>query len=296
MVPQHVQIKMVHRPPSLRAAALVLIILIIVSVLSFLFLRQVRERELFSAIARDDTMAVHSLLEAGVNPNAVYHQNRGFTLSLLKRMFKLGPMVDEEDSPDGDTALMFVFMGRPGNKHPKYNFQRDYAPENLAMVTDLIQHGSEVNCKEPRDGETPLGIASEAEYYATSVYLLDHGANINPKSKLGSMLFMWVPLPSEYDFNGSGIALAKRLLSHGDNINYRDRNGVSTLQKAAYGSTPEFIRFLLSNGAVPTTVDRWGNTPLSEATRSGDREVIRLIRDATDKIKRVQTLGGNRTR
>ena len=56
---------------------------------------------------------------------------------------------------------------------------------NLELVEALIKSGTDIECKDYR-GRTPLILAVWQGHYTTSVYLLDHGANIHVQDDYGN--------------------------------------------------------------------------------------------------------------
>ncbi len=56
---------------------------------------------------------------------------------------------------------------------------------NLELVEALIKSGTDIECKDYR-GRTPLLLAVWQGHYTTSVYLLDHGANIHVQDDYGN--------------------------------------------------------------------------------------------------------------
>ena len=56
---------------------------------------------------------------------------------------------------------------------------------NLELVEALIKSGTDIECKDYR-GRTPLLHAVWQGHYTTSVYLLDHGANIHVQDDYGN--------------------------------------------------------------------------------------------------------------
>ncbi|KAG5001638.1 hypothetical protein JHK87_022710 [Glycine soja] len=73
----------------------------------------------------------------------------------------------------------------------------------------------------------------------------------------------------------------KRLLSNGMDPNLKDYDFQSPLQIAAAKDLYFMAKLLLEGGASVFTKDRWGNTPLDEAQMCGNKNLIKLLEDAT---------------
>ncbi|EAX92680.1 ankyrin repeat protein, putative [Trichomonas vaginalis G3] len=73
-------------------------------------------------------------------------------------------------------------------------------------------------------------------------YLLSHGANVNEKNKYGETVL-------HKAIKNNNKEMAEFLLSHGANINEKDNLSETALHSAAGKSNKDMIEFLLSHGA-----------------------------------------------
>jgi len=78
----------------------------------------------------------------------------------------------------------------------------------LEMVKHLVEAGADINA----GGWTPLGNAVFENNTAIAEYLLDHGANVNPKME------NWGPLHETVHVSNS-VEMAKLLIARGANVN-----------------------------------------------------------------------------
>jgi ankyrin repeat protein len=179
-------------------------------------------KELIAAIQEGDSNTVALLLGAGVNPN-------GYS---------------------GTTPLNAAAEGG-----------------RLEIVRLLIKHGASVNLK-CVDERTPL-MASVA-YPKVVKLLLLRGAKVNTVDKVnGTTALMCAACGPSQDMLRLGLPLeasevsaelkqerldffetVRLLVSHGANVNAKDKSGLTPLRYAAVGGQTEIIQYLLKHGAV----------------------------------------------
>ena len=73
------------------------------------------------------------------------------------------------------------------------------------------------------------------------------------------------------------IIAAQELLTSELNVNAADYDGRTALHLAASEGHERMVKFLLSQGADPTLVDRWGATPSRDAEREGHTALTNLL-------------------
>jgi uncharacterized protein len=85
-----------------------------------------------------------------------------------------------------------------------------------------------------------------------------------------------------YAARDGDLAVVRRLVDAGEDVNLADRRGWTPLHFAAQALSPEVAQYLLGHGAAVDPQDMHGNTPLSTATfeSRGDGSVIRVLRQA----------------
>ncbi len=124
------------------------------------------------------------------------------------------------------------------------------------------------------NGQTPLMRAAVAEQPEIAGLLLEFGANVRARDKLGnSALF--------YAADAGSFETAELLLESGADLNARNRRGVSSLMSAARGGHRVVVEVLIDRGAAPTLPDCTGRTALEIATENRHRTVVRLLETKT---------------
>ncbi|KAL8832371.1 MAG: hypothetical protein Q9170_004907 [Blastenia crenularia] len=171
---------------------------------------------------------------------------------------------------------------------------------NLWAVQTLLGHGADLSSKSIM-GWTPLHYAAKAPTSACLIALLEHGALVDAKNKWGhSSLnvttyfqndesFINALLDHGADFNGSNrygpTALngavvtnqyntARCLLARGASAGSHDLN---VINDSINSNSHECISLLLKYGAISSTADMFGETPLHAVARCGDLRTIKIF-------------------
>jgi hypothetical protein len=135
-------------------------------------------------------------------------------------------------------------------------------------VRSLLEAGAPVNAS--RDGlDTPLHEAANA---AVAELLLDWGANITARNRLGAT-------PLHFAVGSGRVDVVKLLLRRGADPNAVNEFGTPLHYAGISGNaTDELIRLLLAAGADLEKTDSKGDTPLHRAIRwNRDIERVRLL-------------------
>ncbi|EAY22533.1 hypothetical protein TVAG_035560 [Trichomonas vaginalis G3] len=101
-------------------------------------------------------------------------------------------------------------------------------------------------------------------------YFLSHGENINEKDKDGETA---LHKAAQYDRK----EIAEFLISHGANINEKDEDGETALHKAARYDSKEIAEFLISHGANINEKNNDGETILYIAAWNDDKEIAEFL-------------------
>jgi ankyrin repeat protein len=212
--------------------------------------------DLLDAVMNSDPPLVHSLLEAGADPNIRYAQNSPSTqnsswMDWLKSFFT---GKDTEKVGVGKTVLMLAS-----------------ANSNAKIIDDLLKHGADANSK-LTNGFTPLLMSSGRGSPMVTKTLVDHGADVRARDKNGN-----TPVLVTAQF-GSGAALAY-LLDHGANVNDKDNKGRTPLMLAVEHGSDECVMALLNRGANLSDLNRAPMPPLIWAAKSGCLSLVKYLWD-----------------
>jgi ankyrin repeat protein len=154
--------------------------------------------------------------------------------------------------------------------------------ENLTEVAlRLIDLGAAVDFRS-QDGRLPLVSAASNGSAKLLQALLKSGANINLSDGDGQTALYWacsLPLGSKANLAGA-LGLVNLLLDHRADPNIQDKYGVTPLMQATLFSGSDIMRALLQGGADPNLCDHKGRTALAYAAK-WDRmgETTRLLLD-----------------
>jgi len=141
-------------------------------------------------------------------------------------------------------------------------------------VADLLHgHCADVNVRGASEW-TALHATSNGGLVDIVRWLLDHGADVNPRTA-----FCNTPL-TLINSLGPSPEICRMLLEHQADVNIRGHNGRTALHWAAhYGNMLEAMQLFLDYGADPNTQDDHGRTPLHDSCLSGAVEGLRLLLD-----------------
>jgi ankyrin repeat protein len=205
---------------------------------------------LYLACVNGNADMIRRLLDAGVNPNAV--------------------------DAGGETALMTA--------------ARTGAP---AALRALLERGATIDAREPEFAQTALMIAVGENHEAAVQILLEAGASPNAQTRKGPTPAFVPPCkgtgcgsegvginrggvpdrgrraeikggmtPLLYAARDGHVAVARRLIEAGADLELGDANGIRPLLTSLLNNNLEVARLLLSKGANVNADDFWGRTPL----------------------------------
>jgi ankyrin repeat protein len=123
------------------------------------------------------------------------------------------------------------------------------------------------------DGFTVLGLASFFGHLSIVEFALEHGAQVNLPSN-NKMQVM--PLHSAAAHRH--LAIAKRLLDAGAEVNAKQHGGWTPLHSAVQNKQIALVELLLERGADPKLSDDAGLTALAIAQTAADEKCIALLR------------------
>ena len=172
---------------------------------------------------------------------------------------------------------------------------------SLPSVRVLVEAGAELNFVE--GGMNPLLVAISGKNPQIAQYLIEKGANVNPRAKDGSTALMLAVKSGEvetieallkaqayvnvqntegrtalhYAVQGGNLGVLQMLLDKAAQVNSQDRAGISPLMAAAQSDKPELVQALLLAGADKSLKNTQGDTALD----MGGRQVRPLLKENT---------------
>lgn len=137
------------------------------------------------------------------------------------------------------------------------------------MLELLVKHGADIHATSSKTSETPLMFAAKCGDIAKAKYLLDLGADPNPRTTYGlSALIRAVSSPKE-----SRYEMVRLMLDAGAKLNKETRYGETALGDAVVLGDFETLRLLIEHGAEPPVNFQW--TPLKQAVALGSMDEVR---------------------
>ncbi len=137
---------------------------------------------------------------------------------------------------------------------------RSSARNNYRMVEILLKEGTDIHCREPKSGFTPLHIASRNGHYGIVEILLQYGANPNKKD----IEFGFTPLLVA-TFHGNH-SIAKLLLDKGANPNEQEtKSGNTPLHIASQKGYLDIVKLLIEKKADHSIKNSRGKNFLDKA-------------------------------
>ena len=136
------------------------------------------------------------------------------------------------------------------------------------IISLLIEHGADIEARSKSiNGGTPLNRAAWDGRFEIGQYLLDHGADINSRDSNHHTPLMHAVMERKVEF-------ARMLLKRGAEINALSNYGGSALSRAAQFGYTQLVRLLLEHGADANVCDDTGRTASYFTTQ---QEIVKLL-------------------
>lgn len=145
---------------------------------------------------------------------------------------------------------------------------------DLAAIQNAVKSDPSVVQMKNADGQTLLLLASSYGKFDIVKFLLESGADIEAKDKMGR-----TPLITAARERG-GIDVIKLLVEKGATVNAVDDSGDSALSLAAWRGFEDIVDYLLEKGANVPVNDNQGRWILGEAA---DKSLVKLFNTMTAK-------------
>jgi ankyrin repeat protein len=228
------------------------------------------------AVRSDDLETADLLIRAGANVSAANRDGATPLLlasingnaAMLERLIKAGADPNASLTKYGDTALMLA--ARTGKT------------DAVKMLLEPIagKPGAQVNAKETWGDTTALMWAVSELHPAIVKMLIDHGADVNARSK-------FVPSTTGRGFEGTTPVASKP-----DQTAEEHASGLLTpLMFAAREGDVESARLLVAAGADVNAVDGDGKDVLGLAIFNGNYELASFLIDKQAKVNRADAQG-----
>lgn len=235
------------------------------------------------ACETDDTTIVNLLIAKSCNLNL--QNNTGWTplmtavrkgnLSVVQLLVSAGADL-EARSTDNDYETFTPLIAAIHEKHS-------------AIACHLISAGAALHVRD-KWGYTPINRAGQAGLLDVVRLLVSRGESINEQNSNSGWSVIseaaWHNFPDVVDY----------LADQGADLETRDCNLDTSLQKASINGRTECVRRLLAHGANPKTQNYWDWTPLHDAGIRGHAEIVELLLNAgADSEARNSSAEGENT-
>ena len=285
------------RIPKLEQRLFVLAIVVLIGVVGNNVYRRQNRAALVHAILTNDSVSAVRLLKSGITPSQTYAEKtppfagarRSLVYGAVERnnpelvqaLLSYGAKADEEAlslavverKPSLVKALLAA--GANPNSQPK-DVANLYQPLTLMAVENndvetlsaLLEKGANVEGHNAMSGMTPLILGVERNYPEIVETVFKYGANMNVRDNYQGTA-MSAALRHE------NLAMVKRLVSQGVDVNQRGVEGYTPLMVAAAQGNTEIVRYLLSKQAKRDLTAFNGDTAIRLAAQHP--EIIALL-------------------
>lgn len=142
---------------------------------------------------------------------------------------------------------------------------------NLRKAQSLVESGANVNGRFGGDGDTPLHRAAARGHTTLVDFLLSAGANPNSVNDQAST-------PLLYTVANGHVETAKALIGAGANPDIAEtRFGTTPLMEATRKGNVDLVKLLVESKADKSVRDRSGETALDKAKRERNRELQSIL-------------------
>lgn len=231
----------------------------------------------FAYSPNDDRERIDIFLQAGIDPNS--KNNNGYTPLHYFSKYGSFQSVQALLEAGGDVNATTKWAETPLH-------MAVHNPNAYEVIQLLIKAGAD---KEAKDfsGLTPIFSAVTMGERSSIISLIDHGIDINSRSKEGFT-------PFHYATNNRSMeqkSLVKLLLQLGADVNSRSLEGETPLYSFARNGNSESIRLMIDAGANVNARDQHGYSPLYSAALHGNTTGLKVLIEAGAEIDAKSEFG-----
>lgn len=156
-----------------------------------------------------------------------------------------------------------------------YTTAQEIPSEQIKKLIRAGANPDVISVDKPSMGITPLLFAIKYGEPNLALFLLMNGANPNSFFPEDMSALHYTIRNAADEAATRQIVIG--LIEHGANVNARNKIGLTILNTAALVGLPAYVELLLSEGALPCVRDMRGCTALDAARFQGNRESIQLL-------------------
>jgi uncharacterized protein len=139
----------------------------------------------------------------------------------------------------------------------------------IALATELLDHGASVDARD-RLGARPLSHAARFGHLEMVDLLLAHGAPIDARNLAGATALYFAA-------EGGHTPVVQRLTERGADVKLTGRSGISPVAAAAYVGNDTIVETLLARGADEHAPDDTGKPPIVYAAAGAQIEIVKRL-------------------
>jgi ankyrin repeat protein len=139
----------------------------------------------------------------------------------------------------------------------------------IALAIELLDYGASIDARD-RLGARPLSHAARFGHLEMVDLLLARGAPIDARNLAGATALYFAA-------EGGRTSVALRLIERGADVKLTGRSGISPVAAAAYAGNDEIVEALLANGADERMPDETGKPPIVYAAAGARLDIVKRL-------------------
>ena len=159
-------------------------------------------------------------------------------------------------------ALSWAYAGNEATDTKEWRLFTAVKSDDYVEAQKWLDEGADINARVVRAlGETPLRWAVRRNEVDAANWLINSGADANPKMAWTKEISGYTPL--HFAAYQNAIDAANLLINAGAQVNARDQWGRTPLHEAVKSNSAEVVNLLIGKGADVNARDVRGATPLA---------------------------------